>query len=75
MVRALVYQCRAVQLAMREIRQVNPSAQLVQTLLGVRGMLHSYDDEARGEMAKLPGGAAAVAVTSQAIRINTTRLI
>ena len=31
MVRALVHQCRAVQLAMREIRQVNPNAQLVQT--------------------------------------------
>ena len=31
MVRALVHQCLAVQLAMREIRQVNPGAQLVQT--------------------------------------------
>jgi len=31
MVRALVHECRAVQLAMREIRQVNPAAQLVQT--------------------------------------------
>src|SRR3954468_18203537 len=31
MVRALVHQCRAVQLAMREIRLVNPGAQLVQT--------------------------------------------
>ena len=31
MVRALVHQCLAVQLAMREIRQVNPAAQLVQT--------------------------------------------
>jgi dTDP-4-dehydrorhamnose reductase len=28
---ALIHQCRAVQLAMREIRQVNPDAQLVQT--------------------------------------------
>lgn len=31
MVRALVHECLAVQLAMQEIRQVNPSAQLVQT--------------------------------------------
>jgi dTDP-4-dehydrorhamnose reductase len=31
MVRALVHECLAVQLAMREIRQVNPGAQLVQT--------------------------------------------
>jgi dTDP-4-dehydrorhamnose reductase len=31
MVRALVNECRAVQLAMREIRQINPNAQLVQT--------------------------------------------
>src|SRR5689334_17786688 len=31
MVRALVHQCRAVQLAMREIRRVNPDALLVQT--------------------------------------------
>lgn len=31
MTRALVHQCRAVQLAMREIRHVSPSAQLVQT--------------------------------------------
>ncbi|MDQ3467292.1 MAG: family 1 glycosylhydrolase [Chloroflexota bacterium] len=31
MARALVHECRAVQLAMRAIRQVNPSAQLVQT--------------------------------------------
>jgi dTDP-4-dehydrorhamnose reductase len=31
MVRALVHECRAVQLAMQEIRQVNPAAQLVQT--------------------------------------------
>ncbi len=31
MMRALVHECRAVQLAMREIRQVNPDAQLVQT--------------------------------------------
>ncbi|MBW3633488.1 MAG: family 1 glycosylhydrolase, partial [Chloroflexi bacterium] len=31
MVRALVHECLAVKLAMREIRQVNPAAQLVQT--------------------------------------------
>jgi dTDP-4-dehydrorhamnose reductase len=31
MVRALVHECLAIQLAMREIRQVNPNAQLVQT--------------------------------------------
>jgi dTDP-4-dehydrorhamnose reductase len=31
MARALVHECLAVQLAMREIRQVNPGAQLVQT--------------------------------------------
>jgi dTDP-4-dehydrorhamnose reductase len=31
MMRALVHQCRAVQLAMREIRAVNPAARLVQT--------------------------------------------
>ena len=31
MVRALVHECLAVQLVMQEIRQVNPSAQLVQT--------------------------------------------
>jgi dTDP-4-dehydrorhamnose reductase len=31
MVRMLLHQCRAVQLAMREIRHVNPTAQLVQT--------------------------------------------
>jgi dTDP-4-dehydrorhamnose reductase len=31
MVRALVHQCRAVQLTMREIRQVNPRALLIQT--------------------------------------------
>jgi dTDP-4-dehydrorhamnose reductase len=31
MMRALVHECQAVQLAMREIRQVNPAAQLVQT--------------------------------------------
>jgi dTDP-4-dehydrorhamnose reductase len=31
MVRALIHECRAVQLAMREIRQVNPAALLVQT--------------------------------------------
>ncbi|MDQ3227516.1 MAG: family 1 glycosylhydrolase, partial [Chloroflexota bacterium] len=31
MARALLHQCRAVQLAMREIRRVNPAAQLVQT--------------------------------------------
>jgi dTDP-4-dehydrorhamnose reductase len=31
MVRALVHECLAVQLAMREIRQVNPNAQLIQT--------------------------------------------
>jgi dTDP-4-dehydrorhamnose reductase len=31
MVRALIHECLAVQLAMREIRQVNPAAQLVQT--------------------------------------------
>ena len=31
MARALLHQCRAVQLAMREIRAINPDAQLVQT--------------------------------------------
>ena len=36
-------------------------------ILGARGMLHSYDDNARGDMAKLPGGAAAVGVTAQAL--------
>lgn len=36
-------------------------------ILGARGMLHSYDDETRGEMAKLPGGSAAVGVTAQAL--------
>jgi alkylation response protein AidB-like acyl-CoA dehydrogenase len=36
-------------------------------ILGARGMLHSYDDEARGEMAKLPGGSAAVGITAQAL--------
>ena len=36
-------------------------------ILGARGTLHSYDDEQRGEMAKLPGGKAAVAATAQAL--------
>src|SRR4051794_5276982 len=36
-------------------------------ILGARGLLHSYDDSDRAEMAKLPGGAAAVAVTAQAL--------
>jgi alkylation response protein AidB-like acyl-CoA dehydrogenase len=36
-------------------------------ILGARGMLHSYDDSARDEMAKLPGGAGAVAATAQAL--------
>ena len=36
-------------------------------LLGPRGMLHDYDDDNRGAMAELPGGARAVAVTAQAL--------
>jgi alkylation response protein AidB-like acyl-CoA dehydrogenase len=36
-------------------------------ILGARGMLHSYDDGARHEMAKLPGGTGAVAATAQAL--------
>ena len=36
-------------------------------ILGARGMLHDYDDANRGEMAKLPGGALAVAATGQAL--------
>jgi len=36
-------------------------------ILGARGMLHSYDDAAQGEMAKLPGGTAAVGATAQAL--------
>jgi alkylation response protein AidB-like acyl-CoA dehydrogenase len=36
-------------------------------ILGPRGMLHSYDDDARSEMAKLPGGTGAVAATAQAL--------
>ncbi|HEY1740849.1 MAG TPA: acyl-CoA dehydrogenase family protein [Acidimicrobiia bacterium] len=36
-------------------------------ILGARGMLHSYDDNARAEMALLPGGAGAVAATAQAL--------
>ncbi|HUZ43796.1 MAG TPA: acyl-CoA dehydrogenase family protein [Acidimicrobiales bacterium] len=36
-------------------------------ILGARGMIHSYDDADRDELAKLPGGAAAVAVTAQAL--------
>jgi len=36
-------------------------------ILGARGMIHSYNDADGEELAKLPGGAAAVAVTSQAL--------
>jgi alkylation response protein AidB-like acyl-CoA dehydrogenase len=36
-------------------------------ILGARGLLHSYDDADRGELAKLRGGIAAVATTSQAL--------
>jgi alkylation response protein AidB-like acyl-CoA dehydrogenase len=46
---------------------VRHNRDLGMAILGARGMLHSYDDEARGEMAKLPGGSAAVGVTAQAL--------
>ena len=46
---------------------VRHNRDLGMAILGPRGMLHSYDDEARGEMAKLPGGSAAVSVTAQAL--------
>jgi hypothetical protein len=36
-------------------------------ILGARGMLHSYDDDARGEMTSLPGGLRAVMTTGQAL--------
>ncbi|HEY1741144.1 MAG TPA: acyl-CoA dehydrogenase family protein [Acidimicrobiia bacterium] len=36
-------------------------------ILGPRGMLHSYDDGANAEMAKLAGGSGAVAATAQAL--------
>ncbi|HYD09439.1 MAG TPA: acyl-CoA dehydrogenase family protein [Acidimicrobiales bacterium] len=36
-------------------------------ILGARGMLHTYDDGAMGEMASLPGGRGAVAATAQAL--------
>jgi alkylation response protein AidB-like acyl-CoA dehydrogenase len=46
---------------------VRHNRDLGMAILGARGTLHSYDDEMRGEMAKLPGGSAAVAVTAQAL--------
>jgi alkylation response protein AidB-like acyl-CoA dehydrogenase len=46
---------------------VRHNRDLGMAILGARGMLHSYDDGARGEMAKLPGGAAAVGITAQAL--------
>ena len=46
---------------------VRHNRDLGMAILGARGMLHSYDDEARGEMSTLPGGAAAVGVTAQAL--------
>jgi alkylation response protein AidB-like acyl-CoA dehydrogenase len=36
-------------------------------ILGARGTLHSYDGSDNDELAKLPGGAAAAAVTAQAL--------
>jgi alkylation response protein AidB-like acyl-CoA dehydrogenase len=36
-------------------------------ILGARGTLHAYDAEGREALAKLPGGMAAIAATSQAI--------
>ncbi len=36
-------------------------------ILGARGMLHSYDDNAQGEMSSLPGGLRAVMTTGQAL--------
>ncbi|HET6873257.1 MAG TPA: acyl-CoA dehydrogenase family protein [Acidimicrobiales bacterium] len=36
-------------------------------ILGARGMLHSYDSEGREDLADLPGGPAAVAMTAQAL--------
>jgi len=46
---------------------VRHNRDLGMAILGARGMLHSYDDDMRGEMAKLPGGSGAVAVTAQAL--------
>jgi alkylation response protein AidB-like acyl-CoA dehydrogenase len=46
---------------------VRHNRDLGMAILGARGTLHSYDDEARGEMAKLPGGSGAVAATAQAL--------
>jgi alkylation response protein AidB-like acyl-CoA dehydrogenase len=37
-------------------------------ILGARGMLHAYDDDQRANLADLPGGRAARAVTAQALR-------
>ncbi len=36
-------------------------------ILGARGMLHSYDQAGNEELASLPGGAGAIAATSQAL--------
>ena len=46
---------------------VRHNRDLGMAILGARGMLHSYDDDARTEMAALPGGSAAVVVTAQAL--------
>ncbi|HYF58054.1 MAG TPA: acyl-CoA dehydrogenase family protein, partial [Burkholderiaceae bacterium] len=46
---------------------VRHNRDLGMAILGARGTLHSYDDSARAEMAKLPGGSGAVAATAQAL--------
>ena len=46
---------------------VRLSRDLGMELLGARGMLHAYDDDARKALAAEPGGVAAIMVTSQAL--------
>ena len=52
-------------LLMADIVRLNRD--LSMQIIGARGMLHSYDDGARDEMVKLPGGSAAAAATAQAL--------
>ncbi len=52
-------------LLMADIVRLNRD--LGMAILGARGMLHSYDGTGREILEQLPGGAAAISVTAQAL--------